>query len=193
MNRNYLHLCTALILAIAVSSSGCGKKEENTPPPPSTQPGVAAPSLMGTEQRYQDILKADPNNYDALTGLGNLYYDTGRWTEAIEPYSKAVAINPKNANVIVDMGTCYYKSGQADKAVDAFKKAIEADPMHENARLNLGVVLASAKNDREGAIKAWEDLLRMRPNFTNADAVKAEIAKLRAQLEAEKAIAKGKR
>ena len=85
---------------------------------------------------------------------------------------------------MVDMGTCYYKSGQPDKAVESFKKAIEVNPRHENARLNLGVVLASAKNDPAGAIKVWEELLKINPNFPKAETVKAEIVKLRAQLAA---------
>ena len=60
----------------------------------------------------------------------------------------------------------YRRNGQSDKALESFDKAIAADPSHEQARFNKGIVLNYDMNDREGAIRVWEDLVKVNPNAT---------------------------
>ena len=47
----------------------------------------------------KSILEKDPNNLQALIGLGNACFDTDRYQEAIDAYSKALSIDPKNPDV----------------------------------------------------------------------------------------------
>jgi tetratricopeptide (TPR) repeat protein len=58
----------------------------------------------------------------------------------------------------------YRRNGQPVKALEVFDKAIALDPRHEQSRFNKGIVLRYDMNDREGAVKAWEDLLKINPN-----------------------------
>jgi len=51
----------------------------------------------------------------------------------------------------------------------AFDKAIALDPRHDNARFNKGVVLLHDLNDRAGALAAWEELVRIRPDARTPD------------------------
>ncbi|RLB87526.1 MAG: hypothetical protein DRH26_15465 [Deltaproteobacteria bacterium] len=70
---------------------------------------------------------------------------------------------PDNASVLTDLGVMYRRKGQFRKAIKSFGRAIQANPRQEAAYFNKGVVFLHDINDRENAIKAWEDLLRVNP------------------------------
>ena len=108
-------------------------------------------------------LAANPDNADAWTQLGNLYFDTNNFESAIRSYKKSLELKPNNANVLTDLGVMYRRAGQPREAVKAFEKAIQIDPKHEIARFNAGIVLLHDLNDREGALKAWQDLVDIDP------------------------------
>ena len=76
---------------------------------------------------------------------------------------KATALKPNNANVQTDLGVMYRKAGQPKEAIEAFEKAVRIDPKHEIARFNKGIVLLHDLNDREGALKVWQDLVNINP------------------------------
>ena len=131
----------------------------------------------------KSILEKDPNNLQALITLGNAYFDTDRYQEAIDAYSKALAIDPKNPDVRTDMGIMYRKLGQFDKAIEAFRQAAQDDPKHLNSRFNLGIVLKYDKKDFQAAIQAWEDFLKVvSPDDERATMVKQEIEAMKAAL-----------
>jgi cytochrome c-type biogenesis protein CcmH/NrfG len=105
----------------------------------------------------------NPENVEAWIQLGNLYFDTNQFQKAIRAYKKSLELNPNNSDVWTDLGVMYRRSGQPNGAIEAFEKAIEIDPKHETSRFNKGVVLMHDLNDREGAIKAWEGLVKVNP------------------------------
>lgn len=121
-----------------------------------------------------DATAENPDNFRAWVELGNTYFDTGQPANAIQAYEKALALNPNDANVQTDLGVMYRRDGQPEKAVAAFEKASAIDPSHEPSRFNKGIVLMHDLNDREGARKAWEELVAMNPQAraTNGTLVK---------------------
>jgi len=142
----------------------------------SSAPGRSASQGKSiTEQQANRILvlekevAANPENVDAWTQLGHVYFDTDNYPKAIKAYEKSLQLRPDDANILTDLGVMYRRNGQPDKALEAFDKAIKIDPTHEQSRFNKGVVLRYDFNDREGAIKAWEELLKINPAATLAD------------------------
>ncbi len=111
--------------------------------------------------------------------LGNLYFDTDQPKEAIDAYSHYLAIKPDNADVRTDMGIMYRKLGQFDKAIEEFRKAAQSDPKHVNSRYNIGLVLLHDKQDIQGAVKAWEEYLKVDPNSEKAQRIRAQIEKMK--------------
>ena len=105
----------------------------------------------------------NPSNIKAWIELGNNYFDTDQFEKSIQAYEQALAMDPNNADVLTDMGVMYRRSGQPQKAIAAFDKAIAVDPRHETSRFNKGIVLMHDLNDREGAMKAWAELVRINP------------------------------
>lgn len=156
--------------------------------PPMAPPGASAPAAPPPRdsidaasqiQTLKEIVKKDPKNLPAWVELGNLYFDTDQPKEAIEAYSQYLAIKPNNADVRTDMGIMYRKLGQFDKAIEEFRKAAQNDPKHVNSRYNIGLVLLHDKQDIKGAVKAWEDYLKVDPNSEKAQRLRAQIEKMK--------------
>jgi cytochrome c-type biogenesis protein CcmH/NrfG len=130
-------------------------------------------------QALKDIVQKDPKNLSAWAELGNIYFDTNQPHEAIDAYSKYLALKPDNADVRTDMGIMYRKLGDFDRALKEFRTAAQNDPKHVNSRYNIGIVLLHDKQDIKGAIKAWEDYLKVDPKSERANRVRTQMDKLR--------------
>ena len=143
-----------------------GVQTASTPPRPpqqQQQPGLSSEQARNILALEQEV-SINPTTVNAWTQLGNVYFDTNNYAKAIRAYEKSLELRPDNPNVLTDLGVMYRRSGQPEKAVEAFDRAIAADPNHEQSRFNKGIVLRYDLNDREGAVKAWEDLLKINPN-----------------------------
>ncbi len=165
----FVCLLVGFILGAAAAILKTSRQPMVAPTAASTGPTVGGPGknitvdYEGEIQLSKSILEKDPNNLQALINLGNAYFDTDRYQEAIDAYSKALAINPKNPDVRTDMGIMYRKLGQFDKALEAFRQAARDDSRHPNSRFNLGIVLQNDKKDFQAASQAWEDFLKVVP------------------------------
>lgn len=146
------------------------------PAPPARNPVEVASQI----QTLKEIVKKDPKNLPAWVELGNLYFDSDQPKEAIEAYSRYLAVKPDNPDVRTDMGIMYRKLGQFDKALEEFRKAAKSDPKHVNSRYNIGLVLLHDKQDMKGAVNAWEEYLKVDPNSERAQRIRAQIEKMKA-------------
>lgn len=118
-------------------------------------------------------LQSDPNNPQLLAEIGNIYYDTQSFTDAIGYYEKSLA-QRDDPNVRTDMGTAYFYAGDADRALAEFNRVLKTNPGFDNALFNTGMVKFQAKMDVNGAVAAWEQMLKLNPNHPR----KAEIEQL---------------
>jgi len=186
----FLSIAIAFIAGIVVGVMAAVYYEDKAPliPPAVKQPtsssAPAAPPADVQKQidTLQSILKDDPKNLNALIQMGNLYFDAEQFNQAIETYSKVLQIEPKNADVRTDLGIMYRKKGDYDRAIAEFKRAAEMAPKHVNSRYNLGIVLLHDKGDIKGAIKAWEDFLRVEPTGPRADNIRNQMDKMKAMV-----------
>lgn len=126
-------------------------------------------------QPYRDILAQDPRNAGAATALANKLYDAARYAEAIPYYQTALASDPKNINVSTDLGTAMFYAGRADDALVQLQKSLAIDPNHAQTLFNVGIVKRDGKNDRKGAVEAWERLLASNPGYPEATRVRSLI------------------
>lgn len=171
-------------IAILKRTKGAEKVAVVQKPQMASQLAPGPPALDSMEvaskiQTLKEIVKKDPKNLPAWVELGNLYFDTDQPKEAIEAYSQYLSVKPNNPDVRTDMGIMFRKLGQFDKAIEEFRKAAQSDSKHANSRYNIGIVLLHDKQDMEGAIKAWEDYLRVDPNSERAQRIKAQIERMK--------------
>jgi cytochrome c-type biogenesis protein CcmH/NrfG len=122
-------------------------------------------------------LNKDPNDFDSLVNLGNLYYDGQQFPSAIQYYERALVIHPDNPDVRTDMGTAYWYTGNAEKAVAAMETSLKYRPEHPQTLFNLGWVRWQGKQDPKGAIEAWQQLLKTNPDYPEKQKVEQYIAK----------------
>jgi len=160
-----------------VEGSAMVQKPQTAPMP--APPGPSSLEVASKIQTLKDILKKDPKNFPAWMELGNLYFDSNQPKEAIEAYSQYLAIKPDNADVRTDMAIMYRNLGEMDLALEQFQKAAQSDPKHVNSRYNIGIVLLHDKQDVKGAIKAWEEYLKVDPKSERAERVRAQMANLK--------------
>ena len=124
-----------------------------------------------------ETINKDPNDFDSLVKLGDLYYDGQQFPSAIQYYERALAIHPYNPDVRTDMGTAYWYTGNAEKAVAAMETSLKYRPGHPQTLFNLGWVRWQGKQDPKGAIEAWELLLKTNPDYPEKQKVEQYIAK----------------
>jgi len=141
---------------------GIGSQQQN---------GASPEMLAQAAQPLLTKLQTNPKDFNTLTQLGNLYYDGQAYPQAIEYYGKALDIDPKNPDVITDLGTAYWYTGNADKAIDEFQKSLSIRPNHPGTLFNLGIVKWQGKKDPNGAVVAWEQLLKNNPDYPQKDQV----------------------
>jgi len=146
---------------------------------PMPTPQASPPTeLIGKIESLKEIVKKDPKNLPAWVELGNLYFDGDQPREAIDAYSKYLAVKPDNADVRTDMGIMFRKLGEFDRALEEFRKAAQSDPKHINSRYNMGLVLLHDKQDIKGAINAWEEYLKVDSKSERAERIRAQMDKM---------------
>ena len=150
-------------------------------PPPQAMP---APSQMLNTQAepLKARLMSNPKDVPALIELGNIYFDASQWNDAIGYYTRALNETPNNPNVRTDMGIAYFYSGDPDRALKEFDRSLTDDPRHVQTLFNVGVVKMNAKNDPKGAIAAWEELLKIDPQYQARVKVESMLADARAKV-----------
>jgi len=131
-------------------------------------PAAAQQQKAAVDQAVAPLLaslQSNPDDFDAIVKVANLYYDGQQYPEAIQYYERALKLQPQNADVLTDYGTSYWYTGNADKAIAEFQAALKSQPGRASTLFNLGIVRWQGKNDPKGAVQAWEELLQKNPDY----------------------------
>ncbi len=148
-----------MVLTASKSKSGLPVQSA---PPPTSQRGPSV-EMAARISEIEKLTKQNPEDVQAWTQLGNLYFDTENYDKAVNAYQKSLALRPGNADILTDMGIMYRRSGKPAEAIKAFDQAIAANPRHEVSRFNKGIVRMHDMNDIAGAMKSWEELVAINP------------------------------
>jgi tetratricopeptide (TPR) repeat protein len=110
---------------------------------------LAAASLgdMTQARAYLDaVLKAQPNNVDAVAAYARVEADSGNLPAARSRAEAALKIDPKSATANLAQGAVLEVSGQEAQAVPFYEKAVQADLKLAEARVFLGNVYLRRQN-----------------------------------------------
>jgi tetratricopeptide (TPR) repeat protein len=181
----YVTLNTALIIGIVglivgfiggniyslYKSGSMGPKQANI---------ASSSQSISTEQSARMLVlerevEKNPKSLSAWLELGNLYFDTQKYQDAIRAYTKYLNLNPNNPDVWTDLGVMYRRNGNPSEAVSSFDKAIELNPKHEQAYFNKGIVQFYDLGNRDAAMQTWQELIKINPNFITTSGQTIEV------------------
>jgi tetratricopeptide (TPR) repeat protein len=129
------------------------------------------------QDAYAHVLKLDPDNPDALRGVGNIDYDQRKYDQAIAAYEHYLSKKPDDPDVRTDLGTMYLSTGNADQAVVQYGKVLESHPDLFEANFNIGVAYAQMNNVAQ-ARTAFARALKLAPNDNTRVRVSQMLASL---------------
>jgi curved DNA-binding protein CbpA len=190
-------LTLIVVAALAITGGGGPAPVPATPTP--SQFDVFEASIPQARQAAQQ----NPTSARAWIELGNVLYDSasvvresapdspiyqqrlGRWLEATDAYSQALALAPDNASVRADMGasSCFYGVGTGDQSfvrqgTEQVRRAAQAAPNDERVLLSLGNCLISAQPPQTAeAIASWQQIIKLKPSSPMAQQAQLLIAK----------------
>src|ERR1700676_1736117 len=139
--------------------------QASAPEPAAETPRTRAALLDEAQATaLKSVAAREPTNARPRAQLGDLYFDAERYAEAIQWYGEAVKLAPGDVNISTDLGICYYYTNQPDKALQQFEHSLKLDPKHVKTLLNVGIVKAFGKQDLDGALQAWQQVMQIAPD-----------------------------
>ncbi len=115
------------------------------------------------EQDFRHVLSIEPNNTNALNGLGYfLATRTERYEEAYQLIGKALLLTPNDPAIMDSLGWAAFKLGRLDEATAHLQKAFALYPDPEIAA-HLGEVLWT-KGQKQAAKEIWKTNLQANPD-----------------------------
>jgi YaiO family outer membrane protein len=102
------------------------------------------------EAVYRSVLLEDPNNVDAMIGVGTTLLARHANDEAIEVLGRAESLAPGNELVLSSLGRAYRESGDDVRAIRYYERVVAAAPTDQH-RLSLEDVRRSYLNRIEAS------------------------------------------
>jgi tetratricopeptide (TPR) repeat protein len=112
---------------------------------------------------YADILKIQPQHFDAIHLLGVIADQFQNHQLAADLIAQAISINPNNADAHFNRGNALKELNQLDAAAASYDKAIKLKPNYANACINRGIVLHGLKQF-DAAVASYDKAVRIDPN-----------------------------
>ena len=123
--------------------------------------------IAEAERRYSEILKAFPNQPDALHFLGVLESQHGRHGRALELIDRSLALNPCNAAAQYNRGNTLRDMGRLADALQGYDSTLALNAKHAGALINRAAVLRKLERSSE-ALDDYDRVLALSPNEANA-------------------------
>jgi tetratricopeptide (TPR) repeat protein len=124
-------------------------------------------------------MQVTPEILQGMLNAARSAMEAGQYPQAIAAYQAIIKRDPKNVDAITNLGLIVAMGGHADAALEAFDKALAIKPNYPLALLYRGHVLLEGKNDPKGAVRAWEQFLKVTDSAEDRQHVQKLIADAR--------------
>jgi cytochrome c-type biogenesis protein CcmH/NrfG len=163
----------------ALASSPARPAAHEVPAPGSMQMPTIEQMKVMADRKVEPLLaqlKSDPKNKDLLLRVAYFYKSAHQFKDAATYFDRALQVDPKNVSVRTEMASCLYYDGNVDGALAILQESLKQNPADANSLFNLGVIRWKGKKDASGAIAAWKQLLKTKPNLDKKPIVERMIA-----------------
>lgn len=117
--------------------------------------------------KLQSIIKQYPGHSRPYFLLGLSYVNLGKYEEAMDPLSRAIAIQPSEAEYHGALGVVLAKTGKKSLAVARWKAAIRLNDQRTDPYFNIGDALMD-DGKAEEAIPYFKQAVTLKPDFHEA-------------------------
>ncbi|PIU83768.1 MAG: hypothetical protein COS68_02255 [Elusimicrobia bacterium CG06_land_8_20_14_3_00_38_11] len=100
-------------------------------------------------EKYKLAETEKPDLPETMFNLGNVYYKTGNYEDAIKNYEKATYSKDIifQSKAYYNIGNALYRVGKLPEAIQLYKKALELNPNDKDAKLNIEFVQKKLKEN----------------------------------------------
>src|SRR6266853_2065513 len=102
-------------------------------------------------------------NAAACREVGEKYFKSRRFKEAVEQFQEYIWLNPNDAAGHHSLGMAYCELGDFAQAVDPFLRALRLGPEFAEVYHSLGLVYSKLEQ-HEKAVRAFQDAIRLEPD-----------------------------
>jgi tetratricopeptide (TPR) repeat protein len=152
---------------------------------------MAAKNWQAAVAPLQQLIAADPNNWQFHSAMGDVQFGLGAYDQAVAAYEKGIGLakggpddakDPNDAakkkaavgRMLTQQGNAYLKLRKNNEAVDAFSKAASLDPNPATAYFNLCATQYNGGN-MAGALDACGKAIAADPNKADAYFIKGSL------------------
>ena len=116
---------------------------------------------------YEQVLRIQPNNFNALYLMGSLFAQTKRNLQAVELLKKTLQINPNHAVAYCNLGNVLSELRHLEDALINYNKAISLNPDFADAYNNRGIALEELKRLKD-ALVSYDKAINLNPDYAEA-------------------------
>ncbi|MBL8240332.1 MAG: tetratricopeptide repeat protein [Bryobacterales bacterium] len=114
-----------------------------------------------SKKAYEQVLKSDPENIDALSGLAMVMADVGDTAKAAELLKKVTEKSP-NLRTLTQLAAAYEQMREFKLAAQTLKRAVEMQPENNELRREYANILTQAEEYND-ALAAYEEIVKEEP------------------------------
>jgi len=116
---------------------------------------------------FQRAVREDPNFWEAYYNLGIVYFNAGRYNQALEQFNKVISALPNFDKPYYGRGLIYEEQGKYKEAIADFKRVTEFNPNDFKPFYYLGKLSLKDKNYKE-AEEFLNKSIQLNPEFAPA-------------------------
>jgi protein O-GlcNAc transferase len=140
-------------------------------------------NLQQAKEIYQQIVRFDACNHEALNALGRIMLETGDHVAALQLVNQAVTCNPGFAEAHFTLGNVLRVHKRFEAAIAGYLRAIEIDPAHAEAYNYLGNSYF-ALGEVDKAFDSYQRALELRPDYAEAHNNMGNVLNLKCDIDA---------
>ena len=118
---------------------------------------------------FQEVLKADPDNMEVYSHLGQCYKELKQYTLAAKCFKKAASFRPDDPMVHDGLGNAYKNMGMINEAYKEFMIAHELDPEDASVINNIGWCFQQ-KREFDKAMEYYDKALELEEDLATTHA-----------------------
>ncbi|SFZ90441.1 Tetratricopeptide repeat-containing protein [Flaviramulus basaltis] len=121
---------------------------------------ISNDNFVSAEMEYRKAISEKANTVTGTYNLGNAYYNSGNFEEALyrhQEAAKSATSKAEKHKAFHNIGNILMKNKKCKEAVEAYKSALRNDPSDNETRYNLGLAKICAEQQKDQQDKQDKD------------------------------------